>query len=287
MVSICNVCLDEISDEDKKKIVIQCSYSHNIHKNCMHRWLLISDNGVCPGGCGEKLNFNPCDILLEEIDVSYNNKQIISCDQSICLLRIYIQLDRLILIDLARSQSDIYVTPTNILSYNSPYIGIINSLEEIIEVYVELKYALIELNNTKQIGKLFNYENIRSLIISKKNNEKHLENMREKILADYNINKLKEIEQLINRKIESLSLPKYQNSNKSKIILRIFRHISISLPTLKLALDSNVLSDNMEYVNVEDIVGILSLHRIVTVYYTTKMKKLNNSSEQSKNLEKL
>ena len=285
MVSICNICLDEIYEEDKKNIVIRCSNNHNIHKKCMHTWLLNSDNGICPGGCGEKLVFNPSNILLEEIDVSSNNKQIISCDKSICLLRIYIQLDRLILIELAKSLSDVNVTPTNILSYNSPYFGIINSLEEIIDVYVELKYALIQLNNTKQIGRPFNHENIRSLIISKKNNEKHLDNMREKILVYYNINKLEEIEQLINRKIESLSQPKYQNSNKSKVILRIFRHISISLPTLKSALDSNISSDNMEYVNVEDIVGILSLHRMVTVYYTTKVKNLNNTSELSKNLE--
>ena len=275
MTPICNICLDEISDHDKNEINIVCKNDHFIHKKCMKSWLIYSEKGICPGGCQEKLDFNLNNILLDDINVSSNRKQIVQCDQAISLLRIYIQLYRLILIDLAKIQPKVYSTPMNIFSHNSEYVTIIDGLEEIIEVYVELKYSLIQLNNIKisrNIDTSINYENIRLLITSKKNNESHLNIMREKLLDYYNSDKLEQVEKVVNGKIEYLSQPKYQNSNKSKTILRIFRHISISLPTLKTALDTTILQGDNNYVNVEDIIGILSLHRIVSIYYKSKIK---------------
>ena len=37
----------------------------------------------------------------------------------------------------------------------------------------------------------------------------------------------------------------------------------ITLPTLKIALDPNILSDQLEYVSLQEIMGILSIHRII------------------------
>ena len=267
MVSICNICLDEISEEDKKNITIICSNQHNIHQKCMQKWLVNSEKGICPSGCGEKLVFNLDGILLDEIDITSNNKQIILYDKAIDLLKNYIQLDKYILIDLAKLNPEIYLTPTNILSYNSPYSHIIDNLQELIHMYIELKSALINLNNIKHMDISINYETIRSLKNKLYFYEKILLDSRETVLSFYNINKLEKIEDIINRKIKNLSKPNHQSNNKSKTIVRLFQQLSLTLPSLKTALDPNILPGDINYVDIQDIAGILTLHRIVSVYY--------------------
>lgn len=270
--SICSICLDEISEQDDSNIYIKCSNNHKIHHQCMKTWIIISNKKCCPAGCGEHLCFDHNNLLLEEIDVTTNNKNISVYNDVIYLLEVYIHYNKLILLDIAKIHPKKYSVPINILSDSSPYKCVIDLLQELIDIYTELKLNLIQLNNIKNMISIqVNSDIITSLLNSKREYEKVISNMRETIIKSYTISKLEEIKDIVNLKIAKLSNPtKAVISNKSRVILKLLNNIVLTLPILEIAIDKDISIHDTDYISLPQIVSLLSIHRIIEIYVENK-----------------
>jgi hypothetical protein len=280
---VCSICLDDITDKDKKNINIKCSNNHLIHDTCMNKWLTKTKTYCCPSGCAELLVFNYKQMLLDQItnkrikkDLNYCNKSILELDNEL------VQIKEILgqISELYKLYDDKYIEIQDKIKGNpdyiingveiTPYSFIIVRIEYIKELYNSFILALYNLKHIKHNISIFTSDKLEKIIVHRKLLLDEINKTRKDLLHSLTYSELENLENIINVKTNNFDSKETYTSIRSKIrgeiINSILKLIISTIPILKQAINPNILDYRAEYVPLSKISSILSYHHILNVF---------------------